>query len=101
MSFTEHQLAHQNANTLSKVIGLAFHDGPSNNLDYYVLTETTTIQNSSLLYNAPYFYHLLETFEWPLTIASKEEPFYKFNLTKTLYLQPYGLRGPPYHDFYV
>ncbi len=101
MSFREHQLAHQKANTLFKVIGLAFHEGPSTNLDNYVLTEKTLINKTDIHQFSPCIYATLDNLKWLSILESKEQSLYKFSLTKSVHLQPHGLRGPPDHDFYA
>jgi len=101
MTFDEHQLTHQNANTVFKIIGLVFQEGASTSLDNYVLAEQIVPNKTDITLTSPFAYSTLETMEWPIQIGTKAETVYNVNPPKPLNLQPHGLRGPPCHDFYA
>ncbi|MFI0430132.1 hypothetical protein [Mariniflexile sp. HMF6888] len=100
MTEEEHNMTHKNATGIIDIIGLAFHQGSSNNLDNYIISEQHSLNKvdfNGLVVFAGIFsidFKLFPTNERPTTTIRPDI------ISNTYIINSNGLRAPPSFDSY-
>jgi len=100
MTDEEHNITHNKANEIIDIIRLAFHQGSSNNLDYYTLSEPLSL--SKIDFNGLDFFAGVIPIDFKL-LPKNESP--TSTISPYVIINPFifhsnSLRGPPNKDFY-